>query len=143
MGTGTLDRRRSSGVTSIVVDPPVRRHRTRRAILIALGALVLYGAVSSLGIAFAVLVFLTVAVIVVWRHPGWTAVMLVALVPTNLFLILLVFHYGHSSALTSLAQLWKDLLIALLTFRTLDDLILRRRPKFHYVDALVAALLVL
>jgi hypothetical protein len=99
--------------------------------------------VSSLGIVFAVLALMTVCVIVIWRHPGWAVVMLVALVPTNRFLILLVFHYGHSSALTSLAQLWKDLLIIILTFRTLDDLVLRRRPKLHYVDVLVAALVVL
>ncbi len=103
----------------------------------------LYGTVSSLGVVFAVLALMTVGVIVVWRHPGWTVVMLVALVPTNRFLILLVFHYGHSSALTSLAQLWKDILIAILTFRTLDDLILRRRPKLHYVDVLIAALVAL
>ena len=130
-------------MTSTLVDPPVRTHKGRRAILIALGALVLYGTVSSLGVVFAVLALMTVGVIVVWRHPGWTVVMLVALVPTNRFLILLVFHYGHSSALTSLAQLWKDILIAILTFRTLDDLILRRRPKLHYVDVLIAALVAL
>ncbi|HEY6425740.1 MAG TPA: hypothetical protein VIX84_00765, partial [Acidimicrobiales bacterium] len=112
-------------------------------ILIALAALILYGAVSSLGIVFAVLALLTVGVVVVWRHPAWTAVMLVALVPINRFLILLVFRYGHSHGVTSLAQLWKDILIAILTFRTLDDVILRRRPKLHYVDALIAALLIL
>jgi hypothetical protein len=96
-----------------------------------------------MGIVFAVLALLTVGVVLVWRHPGWTVVMLVALVPVNRFLILLVFHYGHSHAITSLAQLWKDLLIAILTFRTLDDLILRRRPKIHYVDVLIGALVAL
>jgi hypothetical protein len=130
-------------VTSILTAPPAKKRRSRRAVLIAFAALVLYGAVSSMGIAFAVLALLTLGVVVVWRHPAWTAVMLVALVPVNRFLILLVFHYGHSSALTSLAQLWKDLLIAILTFRTLDDLILRRRQKIHYVDVLIAALVAL
>jgi len=98
---------------------------------------------SSLGVVFAVLVVMTLTVALVWRHPGWSAVMLVALVPTNRFLILLVFHFGHSSALTSLAQLWKDMLIALLCLRAMDDVVLRRRPRLHYVDVLVAAFIAL
>jgi len=130
-------------VTSVAVDPPVKRRGRGRVLLIALAALILYGAVSSMGIVFAVLALLTLGVVVVWRYPAWTAVMLVALVPTNRFLILLVFNYGHSSALTSLAQLWKDILVLILTFRTLDDVVLRRRPKLHYLDVLIAALLVL
>lgn len=130
-------------MTSVVVDPPVRRHTGGRAVRLIVGAFVLYGAVSALGITFAVLLLLTLGVTIVWRHPGWAAVMLVALVPTNRVLILLVFRYGHSSALTSLAQLWKDLLILLLAVRTVDDIVLRRRPKLHYVDVLVAALLVM
>jgi hypothetical protein len=116
---------------------------TRHPVLFLVGAFLLYGMVSSLGAAFAVLVLVTLLVIMVWRYPGWSAVMLVALVPANRFLILLIFHFGHSSALTSFAQLWKDLLIALLTARTIDDVVLRRRPRLHYVDALVAAFIAL
>jgi hypothetical protein len=130
-------------VTSVVGAPPVRRRSRVRYALIAVGGLFLYGAVSSMGIVFAVLALLTLGVVAVWKYPAWTAVMLVALVPTNRFLILLVFHFGHSSSLTSLAQLWKDILVLILTFRMLDDVILKRRPKLHYVDVVIGALLVL
>jgi hypothetical protein len=130
-------------VSSILIEPQAGRRSSRRTVLAALGALLLYAVVSSIGIEFVVLALMTAVVIIVWRHPGWSAVTLVALVPTNRVLILLIFRYGHSSALTSLAQLWKDLLIALLTVRTLDDVVLRRRPRIHYIDAVVGALVVL
>jgi MFS family permease len=130
-------------MTSVVLGPPVRRRPRRRAAAVVGGLLLLYGAASVLGPVLAVLALVTLVAVVAWRHPGWSAVVLVALVPSNRLLILLVYHFGHSSALTSLAQLWKDLLVALLALRSLDDVILRRRPKLHYVDLLVGAFLVL
>jgi hypothetical protein len=110
---------------------------------LTVGACFVFAAMSSLGVVFAVFALMGLATVLVWRYPAWAAVVLVALVPTNRFLILLVFHYGHSGAITSLAQLWKDLLIALLLVRAVDDIILRRRLRLHYVDALVAAFVAL
>ena len=104
-----------------------------------LAALFLVAATSSLGAVFGVLVLMAISTVLAWRHPAWAAVALVALVPINRFLILLVFHYGHSQSITTLSQLWKDLLILVLFARGIDEIIARRRPKLHYVDIMVIA----
>jgi len=104
-----------------------------------LAALFLVAATSSLGAVFGVLVLMAITTVLAWRHPAWAAVALVALVPVNRFLILLVFHYGHSQSITTLSQLWKDLLILVLFARGIDEIIVRRRPKLHYVDIMVIA----
>ena len=102
----------------------------------------LFGASSALGAVLGVLALLGATAVLVWRKPAWSAVTLVALVPINRFLILLVFHFGHSGSLTVLAQAWKDLLIGLLFLRAIDEVDPAvDRPKLHYVDLLVGAYL--
>ena len=129
-------------MTVALTPPKVRRlPRTRSLLWALLVAFLLFGASSALGAVLGVLALLGATAVLVWRKPAWAAVTLVALVPINRFLILLVFHFGHSASLTVLAQAWKDLLIGLLFLRAIDEAILRRRPKLHYVDLLVAAYL--
>jgi hypothetical protein len=120
-----------------------RDGRRRQLILAVLAAFFVLMAVSSMGAVFGVLVIMGVATVFIWRFPAWAAVALIALVPVNRFLILLVFHAGHSRSITTLTQLWKDLLIAVLFLRGLDEIIMRRRVKLHYVDWMVIAFLVI
>jgi hypothetical protein len=88
-------------------------------------------------------VLMGVSAYFIWKYPGWACVALVALVPVNRFLILLVFHYGHSRPITTLTQLWKDLLVAVLFFKTLDTIVMRKRPRLHYLDVMVIAFMVI
>ena len=125
-------------VTSAILIPR-RRASVRPAVLRVLGVLGVIAGINALGAVFGVLMVMGVAAVLTWRFPAWAAVALIALVPVNRFLILLVFHFGHSRSITTLTQLWKDLLIAVLFARALDEIIVRRRPKLHYVDVMVIA----
>jgi hypothetical protein len=123
----------------------LRRRQTsaRPIILGALAGLFVLAGTSSLGAVFGMLVLMGVSAVLIWRFPAWAAVALVALVPVNRFLILLVFHFGHSRSITVLTQAWKDMLIAVLFARALDEIIMRRRPKLHFVDLMVIAFMVI
>lgn len=125
---------------------PIARPRggsVRLYVLGALGALFVLMATSAMGAVFGVLVLMGFATVMIWRFPAWAAVALIALVPVNRFLILLIFHAGHSQSITVLAQLWKDLLIAVLFARALDEIIMRKRPRLHYLDCMVIAFMVI
>jgi hypothetical protein len=129
-------------MTSAITLPRART-RARYVVLGGVATLGVLAAMSAMGEVFAVLVLMGVAAVLTWRFPAWAAVGLIALVPVNRFLILLVFHFGHSRSITTLAQLWKDLLIAVLFLRGLDEIIMRRRPKLHYVDVMAIAFMVI
>ena len=78
--------------------------------------------------------------LVVWRWPGWTTVALAALTPVNRFLILLLYHSTHSSALVQLAQIYKDILIGLLVVRVLYAAVFEKNSKtIKVLDVLVGA----
>ncbi len=122
---------------------PRARSRARSVVGGGASALFIVAAMSTAGAVFAVLVLMGVAAVLTWRFPAWATVALVALVPVNRFVILLVFHFGHSRSITTLTQLWKDLLLAVLFVRAIDEIVMRRRPKLHYVDIMVIAFMVI
>jgi hypothetical protein len=85
-----------------------------------------------------------ICALAVWRWPGWAAVALAALTPVNRFLILLFFHWTHSSGMTMAVQLWKDGLILVLLARAIHDALTSRRPtRIRYLDLLVVTFLLL
>src|SRR5439155_4116085 len=61
-----------------------------------------------------------------------------AFLPINRFVILLIFHFTGSGALTKITQLWKDGLIALLLLRVIYDMAFNeKQPRIKYLDLFV------
>ncbi len=102
----------------------------------ALGALTFlafYG--SGLGLYFAILVIVTPLAIAGLRWPTASAVAFIAFTPINRFVIMVVYHYSHSTLLTKGVELWKEALLGAIIARVLYDLFFTPRRK-HVILAM-------
>lgn len=114
----------------------------RLAVLVLIGLVLLAAVAGGVALLLAGLLVAAGISVLLWRYPAWGAVVLIALLPVNRFLILVVFHYSGSPMATMAAQLWKDLFIAVLAVRALHELlVVGNRPRLRYLDLLVVTFL--
>ncbi|MBO0836587.1 MAG: hypothetical protein J2P28_13915, partial [Actinobacteria bacterium] len=73
------------------------------------------------------------------RRPVATAAAFVGLVPVNRFLIMLVYHFSHSTSLTKGVELWKDALLIALVIKVVLDLLFKpnHNRRLRAMDLLV------
>jgi hypothetical protein len=78
------------------------------------------------------------------RWPTASAVVFIAFMPFNRFVIMIVYHYTHSLLLTKGLQLWKEAILGAILVRVIYDLFMtpRRKHTLMLID-LVALLFVL
>lgn len=108
------------------------------------GLLIFFLTAAGLGRYLGALVLVAVPVIVVWRQPFWGLVALVTLGIAHSFLMMLVLHFTGSPTLLRMAQLWKELLLAVLLIKGIYRAFQRHEaPRLYWIDLAVIAFVVI
>ncbi|HZQ49658.1 MAG TPA: O-antigen ligase family protein [Candidatus Dormibacteraeota bacterium] len=86
----------------------------------ALALLAFYG--SGLGVYLAILIIMVPLAICGLRWPTASAVTFIAFTPINRTVIMIAYHYSHSTLLTKGVELWKEAILGAIVARVLYDL---------------------
>jgi hypothetical protein len=128
----------------MIYATPLRRRLPYLEIALATGLAVcsvtLLGVfLNGLGIYAGIGALLLPLAVLALRWPTATSVAFIAFTPVNRFVIMLVFHYSHSTLATKGVELWKETILGAILVRVLYDLLFTpdRKHKVIPMDILV------